>query len=341
MQNTIKFTLLGAALVTSTFISAQTIRVASWLPPTNPMNKDVIPAWGEAVKNATDGRVEVEIIYGLGHPKTMWNLVEDGIVEASYSYHGYVPGRFELPQIVEQPGLNVNAEAASYALWNTYQEYFKDSGEFDGLKLLALFTHGPGQIHSNFEINNVADLENKKIRIGGGVQSIIAEEFHVTPVGAPAPKVYEMMQQGVIDGAFLPAVEQRVLRLAEVTDYLTLLPHGMYMGSFSMFMDPYFFEDLSAEDQAAINAISGAELSVLAGKAWDESDTSGIEIAQEAGVNVKKLTADDMLSKAFDERLKSVPQHWIDSADAKGYDGQEALDHLRKLAQEYSESHGA
>lgn len=108
-----------------------------------------------------------------------------------------------------------------------------------------------------------------------------------------------------------------------------------------MFMDPYFFEDLSAEDQAAINAISGAELSVLAGKAWDESDTSGIEIAQEAGVNVKKLTADDMLSKAFDERLKSVPQHWIDSVDAKGYNGQEALDHLRKLAQEYSESHGA
>lgn len=344
MKTAIKSILLGSAFCATTLIasavSAQTIRVASWLPPTNPMNQVVIPAWGEAVKKATEGRVDVEIIYGLGHPKTMWNMVEDGIVEASYSYHGYVPGRFELPQIVEQPGLGANAEAASYALWKTYDKYFKDSGEFGELKLLALFTHGPGQIHSKFEVNSVADLENKKIRIGGGVQSIIAEEFHVTPVGAPAPKVYEMMQQGVIDGAFLPAVEQRVLRLSEVTSHLTLLPEGLYMGSFSMFMDPAVFDELSEADQAAINAISGEKLSILAGKAWDESDASGIQAAKDAGVKVKQLSPDDALTKEFQTRLDPLAKHWIDAANAKGFKGQEALDYLRSEAKQYVPGRG-
>lgn len=340
MKYSAKLALTSALILSSTATLAQTIRVASWLPPTNPMNEVVIPAWGKAVSEATDGRVNVEIIYGLGHPKTMWNLVEDGIVEASYSYHGYVPGRFELPQVVEQPGLGVNAEAASYALWKTYDKYFKDSGEFGELKLLALFTHGPGQIHSKFEVTSVDDLKDKKIRIGGGVQSIIGEEFHVTPVGAPAPKVYEMMQQGVIDGAFLPAVEQKVLRLAEVTDHLTLLPEGMYMGSFSMFMDPYVFEDLSDEDQAAINAISGEKLSIMAGQAWDASDASGVAAADDAGVKVKVLMKDDALTKEFEARLANVPQTWVKIADSKGYDGQEALDYLRKEARDYAAKHG-
>lgn len=339
MRNILKLTFVGAAISAACFANAQTIRVASWLPPTNPMNEVVIPEWGKAIEEATDGRVNVEIIYGLGHPKTMWNLVEDGIVEASYSYHGYVPGRFELPQIVEQPALGVNAEAASYALWNTYDKYFKESGEFAELKLLALFTHGPGQIHSKFEVNDIDDMKDKKIRIGGGVQSIIAEKLHVTPVGAPAPKVYEMMQQGVIDGAFLPAVEQKVLRLAEVTDNLTLLPEGMYMGSFSMFMDPYVFEDLSPEDQAAINAISGEKLSVLAGKAWDASDASGVEAARQNGVKVKVLSDDDPLTQQFEERLSHVSETWVKMANEKGYNGQEALDYLRQEAHQYAESH--
>ena len=341
MQTKFTSIIMGAAILGSSMASAQTIRVASWLPPTNPMNEMVIPAWGKAISEATGGRVDVEIVYGLGHPKTMWNLVEDGIVEASYSYHGYVPGRFELPQVVEQPGLGTNAEAASYALWETYDKYFKQSDEFKGLKLLALFTHGPGQIHSKFEVNDVADLENKKIRIGGGVQSIIAEEFHVTPVGAPAPKVYEMMQQGVIDGAFLPAVEQRVLRLSEVTDHLTILPQGLYMGSFSMFMDPYVFEELSKEDQAAINAVSGEFLSIQAGQAWDVSDASGVLSARDNGVAVKVLTEGDALTKQFESRLKNVPEHWVKTANEKGYKGQEILDYLRSQAQEYANNYGA
>ncbi|MEL0613082.1 TRAP transporter substrate-binding protein [Marinomonas arenicola] len=339
LKNLISMTTAFVALTTTSISSAETIRVASWLPPTNPMNAVVIPQWGKAISDATDGRIKVEIVYGLGHPKTMWNLVEDGIVDASYSYHGYVPGRFELPQVVEQPGLGVDAEAASYGLWKTYDKFFSNSKEFAGLKLLALFTHGPGQIHSNFPVNNIKDLENKKIRIGGGVQSILAEKFHVTPVGAPAPKVYEMMQQGVIDGAFLPIVEQKVLRLSDVTKDLTIFPEGLYMGSFSMFMNPDVFADLDDKDQAIINKVSGESLSTMAGKAWDAGDLAGLESARESGVKINKLAADSKLVKDVTQRIADVSQTWVKAVDSEGYDGEAALTYLRNTATQYAVDH--
>lgn len=331
---------IAVAATLSSITYAETIRVASWLPPTNPMNQVVIPAWGKAISDATDGRINVEIVYGLGHPKTMWNLVEDGIVDASYSYHGYAPGRFELPQVVEQPGLGTNAEAASYALWTSYDKFFTNSHEFDGLKLLALFTHGPGQIHSNFPVNSIDDLKDKKIRIGGGVQSVIAEKLYVTAVGAPAPKVYEMMQQGVIDGAFLPTVEQKVLRLSEVTKYLTIFPDGLYMGSFSMFMNPETFSSFSQADQDIINKMSGEKLSVMAGVAWDASDASGVEAAINSGVKVTMLSDNSNLVAQFNERLKNVSDVWIKEADENGYNGKEILKYLSDTAQQYADKHG-
>ncbi|MDX1397125.1 MAG: TRAP transporter substrate-binding protein [Oceanospirillum sp.] len=327
---------LGATMLASNAAFSETVlRVGTWLPPTAAQNAIVWPTWAKWVEDATEGRVKIKIEQGLGHPKTMFNLVEDGVIDASFSYHGYVPGRFKLPQAVEQPGLGVGAEAASVALWKTYEKYFKEAGEFDGLEVLGMFTHGPGLIHSKEPINSLADLEGKKIRVGGGVQSVLAERMHVTPVGAPAPKVYEMLQQGVIDGVFIPMGEQKSLRLNEVTNHVTVLPGGMYLGSFSMFINPEFMEDLSEKDRAAIRRVSGLRLSALAGSAWDGADLDGYKAAKEAGVNVKRISKNDAMYKEFVKLTKGMDQVWIDSVEDRDVDAKAALKEMRKIARDY------
>lgn len=77
----------------------------------------------------------------------MFDLVEDGAVDASWSVYGYVPGRFKLTKSAELPNLNANTEAASVTLWRVHQKYYKQANEHEGLLVAALFTHGPGQIH--------------------------------------------------------------------------------------------------------------------------------------------------------------------------------------------------
>ena len=315
--------------------SETTLRVGSWLPPTHPQNVDVWPTWGKWVEEATEGRVKVVVEYGLGHPKTMFELVEDGVIDASFSYHGYVPGRFKLTQAVEQPLLGVSAEAASVAHWRVFNKYFAEANEHDGLEVIGLFTHGPGQVQMAKPVSSLADLNGKKIRLGGGVQAEIGHRMGVTAVGAPAPKVYEMMQQGVIDGVFIPMVDQKSLRLKEVARNVIAFPGGMYLGSFGIFMNQDFLADLDAKDRDAILAVSGEKLSAMAGAAWDAGDAEGLKAAQEAGVNITMVQEGDALSAEFKELTKGMDEAFLESVAERGVDAKAALAELREIARSY------
>ncbi|WP_432695639.1 TRAP transporter substrate-binding protein [Marinobacterium sp. YM272] len=315
--------------------AATQMTVATWLPPTHPQNTTVLPTWGKWIEEATEGRVTLKLEYNMGHPKDLFTLVEDGVVDASWTFHGYVPGRFRLTQIVEQPGLGANAEAASVAYWRVYDKYFSDAQEHDGLTLLGLFTHAPGQIQTAKPIGSLADLEGMKIRLGGGIQSELGELMDVTPVNAPASKVYEMMQQGVIDGTFLPVCEQKTLRLSEVATNLTLLPGGMYLGSFAIFANPDFLDSLEPRDKEAILKLSGEKLSQLAGHVWDQCGIDALQASRETGVNIVEVTSDDPMAKQFDTLTQDLDNVWTQSVSDRTDAAAAALTELRETAREY------
>ncbi len=326
---TLGMTLSAAALAETT------MRVASWLPPTHPQNAVVLDTWGKWIDEATEGRVKMVIEYGLGHPKSMFDLVEDGVVDASWSVHGYIPGRFKLTEAIELPNLNASAEAASVALWRVNNKYYKQANEHEGLQLAALFTHGPGQIHLAKPISSLSEMKGRKIRLGGGIQGALGKRMDVTPVGAPAPKVYEMMQQGVVDGVFIPAGEQKTLRLNEVTKQLVMLPGGMYTMSFSMFLNPDFMAGLSQIDQQAIMKVSGEKLSALAGRAWDAGDIEGLKVAKKAGVSILEVKPGDPIDLEFKAMTKGMDEEYLERVAGRGVDAEAALKELREIARSY------
>ncbi len=325
---------LGLAL-SSSVMAQSVMRVASWLPPTHPQNAVVLPTWGKWIEEATEGRVKMEIEYGMGHPKTMFDLVEDGVVDASWTVHGYVPGRFKLTESVELPNLQADAEAASVALWRINNKYYKPANEHEGLIVAGLFTHGPGQIHLADPITSLADLKGKKIRLGGAIQWKVGERLQVTAVGAPAPKVYEMMQQGVVDGVFIPTGEQKTLRLNEVTKQLVLLPGGLYVNSFAMFLNPDFMQGLSEKDREAIMAVSGEKLSALAGRAWDAGDVIGLQTARDAGVEILDVKKGDPMDLEYQALIKGIDEEYLESVKDRNVDAETALKELREIARSY------
>src|SRR5690554_699887 len=76
-------------------VSAQTtLNVSTWLPPTHAQNSDVWPTWAKWVENATEGRVKVNIEYTSNNPAQLFDMVEDGVSDAAFSFHGFVHGRF-------------------------------------------------------------------------------------------------------------------------------------------------------------------------------------------------------------------------------------------------------
>ena len=124
--------------------SAQTvIRFSNWVPPTHPVSTDVIGKWAENVKEATDGRVEIEVISPLGNPPSHIDLVQNGVADAGFIVHGYTPDRFKLTEGAELPFLSNDSRSASIAYWKTYEKFFADAGEYDGVELMGLWVHGP------------------------------------------------------------------------------------------------------------------------------------------------------------------------------------------------------
>ena len=323
---------LAASFSAPAAAQQKVMTIGSWLSPAHPMNAVVLKTWGEWISQATDGRVSARVEYHQGHPKGVFDGVEDCVYEAGWSFHGYVPGRFKLTKMAELPLLGAGPEAASRAHWRVHNKHLARANEHEGLVLAGLFTHGPGQIMMREPVGGLDDMRGKKVRIGGGIQAQIAERMGVAGVAAPGSKVYEILSQGVADGVFMPVGEQKTLRLSEVAKFILLQPEGMYLGSFSVFLCPDFMDSLSAGDRAAILKVSGERLSAFAGKVWGENDDNGLTAALAAGNQI--VTASESERQKFRNLAAGLDEEWLQEVSDRDVDAKAALEEFRRLARE-------
>ena len=328
--------LLAAAMLTIAGASAQaqeTMRISSWLEP-HAMNKVLFPAWIEAIEEATEGRVTGKIEFGLAPPPGQLDLITDGGADASWIFHGYNPGRFVATKLIELPGFEGDAEAASVAYWEAHEKFLEGANEHEGVVVAALMTHGPGQLYMREPIDGLDDLRGKKIRIGGGVSADVGAALGSVGVQVPAPEVYETLSQGVADGVMMPLETNGSLRLYEVAPLTYLMPGGLYRGSFAIIMSQAFLDRLSEEDRAAVLTTTGETLSQMAGKAWADADLAGMEAIQEH-TEIHEFSAEDQAK--FAEIAQSVRQKVIEEVSAKGVDAQSAVELIDEVTRGYAD----
>ena len=319
------FKVLAIAVMSLAMAHAQKVmRVGSWMPPANPNNATIFPELKKQIEKVTNGRVIMKVEFGLGHPKDMFDLVEDGVIDASWSYHGFMPGRFLLAEFAELPIYQERKGGeVSLALWDVYNKYFKQNGEYDGLYLAALWVHPPGQIHLKEPISSLDDLRNKKIRIGGGMQKYVGDLLGVSGVSAPGSKVYEILQQRVADGSFMPYEARESARLKEVAPYVAEL--NMYYGNFGFVISQDFLDQLSAEDRNAILALTGRNLSQYFGSVWHDYSARARKKA-----DPKYIISSPEMDADFKNRTKNLASEWVERASVKNANAQKALTEFRQ-----------
>jgi TRAP-type C4-dicarboxylate transport system substrate-binding protein len=313
------------ALLAGIPASAQTVlTMSSWVPPTHSLTRDVLLVWAKQVEQATNGRVKFEMLKTHpSEPPGTFDAVRDGLVDVSFVTASYTPARHPLPLMAELPGSGATAEINSVAFSRIHWKYFQPANEYKGVKLLGVFTHGPGQMFSvKKPVNSVADLAGMKVRTGGGIAEASAKALGAAPFVKPAPESYELLSSGVADGTFFPVESIKSFNLDKVVKYATFFPGGFYSSSFGVFMNEDKWNKLSKQDQDAIWSVSGEHLARLAGKSWDAADRGGLDALKAANVTIIEA------SPAFvaDVRQRTAPlvQEWIKSASAKGVDGAKA-----------------
>lgn len=316
-------TLAGAAQAQETVL-----RLSNWLPPSHPIVKDMMVPWAENVKEATEGRVEVQILDApLGPPPAHFDIARNGVADVTFGVHGYTPGRFALTEIAELPFLADSSESLSVALWRLHEGMLAEAGEHRGVHVLGVFVHGPGMLYTKgVEVSPLSNLEGKKVRVAGNITNQLAEAMGMVSIQAPSPQSYEILSGGIADGIYFPVESVPFFKLDGLVDNALRAEGGLYNVSFFFVMNEGRYKSLSDEDRAAIDSVSGEAFSRLAGQAWDAADAKGMEVIGDT-VAFHDATPEEMAT--LEEAVQPIYDGVAKSYAEKGVDFEAALEMLR------------
>lgn len=326
-----RFALLsGAAFMALALpLQAETkLTVANWLPPSHPLVANLIVPMTEAISQATNGDVTATILPApLGPPGAHFDFAVNGVADITFGVQGYNPGRFKTTNIVELPFLGNSAEAISVAYWRTFDNMLRDAGEYDNVKVLAVFAHGPGEVFfKGGDVSGVDALEGRKIRVGGGIVHEVVSALGGVPVEGPSSKSYELLSQGVADGITFPYESVAFFNLIPQLDQAIDVDGGLFNTSFYIVMNKAKWNSLTPEQQDAIDRVTGEALAREAGQMWDDADAEG-RAKMDGKIDIIPASAAQMA--AWKEALQPLVDDKLSEAAEAGIDAGAAYEMLK------------
>ncbi len=299
-----------------------TLRLHQFLPAQANVPKNVLDPWADGIEAASDGRIAIERYPSMqlgGRPPELIDQAIDGVADIIWTVAGYTPGRFPRAEVFELPFTMTNAEAVSRAYWTLAEETMMDE-DFKDFKVLGVWVHGPGVIHSKEPIQEVADLNGVKLRAPTRVTNILFSQLGATPVGMPVPQIPEALSRGVVDACVIPWEVTGALKVPElVSNHTEFGDETLYTTSFIFAMNRDKYESLDDDLKAVIDENSGLEFSAFAGKQMQADDAPSRAAAVERGNNIITLTPEQVAEwKAASE---GVIEDWIAEMNGRGLDG--------------------
>jgi TRAP-type C4-dicarboxylate transport system substrate-binding protein len=333
---------LACAALTATTAMAQevTLRLHQFLPPQATIPSKAIVPWAKKVEAESGGRIKIQLFHAMqlgGSPAQLYDQAKDGVADITWTVLGYTPGRFVKTEVFEIPfiapaGPNAG-EATSRAAWEFVQKNAAD--EFKDVKLLAVHTHGPGLFHTKQPVTGLETLRGMKIRGGTRIVNNMLVKLGATPVGMPVPAVTEALSKGVIDGTTIPWEVGPSLKVTEMVKNHTTFASdkGLYNMAFAFSMNKAAYDKLPADLKKVIDNNSGIETAAMFGRAMDEGDKTGREIALKAKNNI--VTLDAAETQRWLRTASSVESEWVAEVAKKGIDGKKLVAEARALLQKY------
>jgi TRAP-type C4-dicarboxylate transport system substrate-binding protein len=110
IRSTIANTLISAAALTAapqpSLAQEVQLRLQHFMPANSPQQTDLFLPWARRIEAASKGRMQVNIIAGMGpgeKPSDLLGNVERSEIDISWAIAGYTPGRFPKLSVFELP----------------------------------------------------------------------------------------------------------------------------------------------------------------------------------------------------------------------------------------------
>jgi TRAP-type C4-dicarboxylate transport system substrate-binding protein len=316
-----------------------TLKLHHLLPPVAHGHKNMLAPWAKTVEDASGGRIKIDIYPAMqlgGKPPQLADQARDGVVDIVWTLPGYTPGRFTKTEVFELPFMHSNTVASNMALNDFVQRH---GDEFADYKIIAMHVHAGQLFHSLKPIRTVNDISGLKIRTPTRTGGWLIEAMGATPVGAPVPKIPEMLSKGVVDAVLIPYEITLPLKVDELVDYHTELDDPEFTrintSTFMIAMNKASYNALPADLQKVIDDNSGLNIATWLGEIWDKAEGPGAKKAAASGEIIKMAPAEVAKLRAMVEQ--PVIDRWIADVTAKGIDGKALVAEARELISKYSQ----
>ena len=334
-------TALGAAALATVAGSAMaqtvTLRLHQMLPPQATIPAKALVPWAQKIEAESGGKIKVQLFHAMqlgGAPPQLFDQARDGVVDFTWTVLGYTPGRFPKTEVFELPFMSGNAEASSRAIQEYVEKFAAD--EFKDVKLIAVHTHGPGLFHTKTPVTGLESLRGMKVRGGSRIISNMLTKLGATPVGMPVPAVTDALSKGTIDGTTIPWEVTPSLKVTELVRNHTTFAgkEGLYTQTFAFSMNKASYDKLPPDLKAVIDKNSGIETAAMFGRAMDEGDKVGRQIAERAKNNIVALDVAE--TQRWRRTAGTVETDWVNEMKGKNIDGAKLVSEARALIAKHS-----
>jgi len=304
------------------------LKFSHFLGPTSFFQTDVVEPWAKQLEAKTNGQVKVEIFNAsspLGKPTEQANQVKAGAVDIALGLRGAEGDKFPRTSIVELPFLVPSAAKGSVALWRLYADGTLGD-EYKDYKVLALFVHNPGLIHTaNKRVVSLDDLKGLRFRAPNKTVAAALEHVGAVPVVLQVNEVMEAVKANRIDGI----VTNWGNPLQGFNDFMKFhTDTQFYTAAFFIVMNPQKYASLPAEVRRAIDELSGENWSAKFGPLWDKWDQPVRQGAAAPGHEV--IVPDATTMTAWREGLRPVTDRALSELSSGGFDARAAYEKLAR-----------
>lgn len=286
--------------------------------------------FAEAVKQRTDGRVEIEIAFagGLGAGNEIMTLAGRGAIDMASVVPGYYPDQllfwkaYQIPFIFDTPREAMEVSAASYDKLPVFQE------ELDKYNVKFLFHQPLGSYYMTGPDQNcdiIEGLKGKKIRSFGADIPKIFEAIGAVPVSVGFNDIYEAVQRGTLDYSFINRGNINAIKVYEVGKYscgpvMSITGHMIVIGKKTWDSLPADVQEIMLEEaekagKAYIDSIEKAEAAageeIMANGGVIKPMKEGeLEKWHAAAPDMLQQWVDDMAGMGEGERAQEVADFW-------------------------------
>jgi len=287
--------------------------------------------FAEAVKERTNGRVEIEMTFagGLGKGGELMTLAGRGAIDMAAVVPGYYPDQllfwkaYQIPFIFGSPRQAMEISAESYQALPVFKEELDKFGVhfLFHQPLGSYFMTGPDE-----NCDNIAGLAGKKIRSFGADIPKMFEAVGAVPVSVGFGDIYEAVQRGTLDYSFINLGNINAIKVYEPGKYscgpaMSITGHLLVIGQKT-------WDSLPADIQAIMT-----EEGLKAGKAYidaiDKIEADAGVAMTAAGAVIKPMAAGEI--EKWHAAAPDMLQDWVDArtADGEGERAQQVADFWR------------